>query len=314
MSAPLPVQLIHDLGGRRARLLVVDDQPINVRVIRRIFADQHDVFMACNGEDALNACAKVIPDLVLLDVEMPGMDGLEVCRRMKDSNQTHDIPVIFVTARQAPEEETICWEVGCVDFICKPYNAVTLYNRVSAHLKLKFQSDQLREIAFTDGLTGVAIRRHLDERLVLEWRRGLRNEQALSALMVDVDFFKRYNDAYGHQQGDQCLRMVAQALKAGLNRPADLVARYGGEEFVCILPETERAGAAEVAARLEAAVRALSLPHGASDAATVVTISIGCASVLPATLEGENALIQEADAQLYCAKRAGRGRFSIAGE
>ncbi len=293
---------------RRARLLVVDDQPVNVQAIHQIFAATHDVFMATSGEQALIFCRKTPPDLVLLDVVMHGMSGLEVCRSLKRRPDTQDIPVIFVTGHEQPDEETACWEAGGVDFVNKPVNPTTLRNRVRAHLTLKLQADLLREMAFVDGLTGVANRRFFDERLEAEWRRCTRSQLPLALIMADVDFFKRYNDRYGHQAGDDCLCRVAAALRHGLKRPYDLVARYGGEEFVGILPDTDLAGASAIAHSLERAVRGLQIEHADSSVEKVVTISLGVGYAPPWPVRPAESLIALADAQLYRAKQEGRAR------
>lgn len=303
--------LENPMTNRRGRILVVDDQPVNIRVMHLALASEHDVFMATCGEQALSFCAKTPPDIVLLDVEMPGMNGLEVCRRLKQDKDTRSIPIIFVTSHQGQEEETACWEAGGVDFVSKPVNPMTLRKRVQAHLTLKFQADLLRELAFIDGLTGVANRRFFDERLEHEWRRAKRSGTPLALIMSDVDHFKKYNDRYGHQAGDDCLRLVAAALKHTLKRPADLVARYGGEEFVCLLPDTPLEGAIAIAADMEAAICALGIDHADSKTAPVVTVSLGVAAIQPDAGASSEILIQQADTQLYRAKQLGRGRWCV---
>lgn len=297
------------LGGqnKRAKLLVVDDQPVNIHVIHGMFSREHDVFMARSGEEALRLCAKISPDLVLLDVEMPGMDGLEVCRQIQEALD-QDIPVIFVTGHQSPDDENACWAAGCVDFVSKPVNQMTLRNRVNAHLKLKFQSDLLRQIALIDGLTGVYNRRFFDQRLSVMWSNCLRGVKPLSVIMVDLDNFKRYNDFHGHLSGDECLKKVAMVLRMNMCRPDDYVARFGGEEFVCLLPDTNLSGAILVAQRMEADVRALGIAHGDSDIAAVVTISLGCSSLVPSIQDSEVDLVGRADEQLYRAKHSGKAR------
>ncbi len=294
----------------RASVLVVDDQPINIKVVHQIFNGIHRVLMATSGEQAIELCLKSPPDLILLDVVMPGIDGLETCRRLKQIEATRDIPVIFVTGGQHAEDENVCWEAGGVDFVTKPINALTLQNRVRAHLQLKQQADMLRELAFRDGLTSVANRRYFDERYQTEISRAKRGVTPLSLVMIDVDNFKRYNDHYGHQIGDECLRAVALALKNQLNRPADLLARYGGEEFVCILPDTDIGGASQTAERLRLAVEQLALPHAASDSSKVVTVSVGVASLTAVADDAALSLLMLADQQLYLAKHGGRNRIS----
>lgn len=305
-----PLDMSTAAPSLRASLLVVDDQPINIKVVHQIFNGIHQVLMATSGEQAIELCLKSPPDLILLDVAMPGIDGLETCRRLKQLEATRDIPIIFVTGGQHAEDENVCWEVGGVDFVSKPINALTLRNRVRAHLQLKQQADMLRELAFQDGLTSVANRRYFDERYGTELRRAKRGATPLSLVMIDVDNFKRYNDHYGHQSGDECLRAVALALKKQLNRPADLLARYGGEEFVCILPETDIGGASQTAERLRLAVEQLALPHAASDSSKVVTVSVGVASITAVADDAALSLLTLADQQLYLAKHGGRNRIS----
>ncbi len=293
---------------RRPRLLVVDDQPVNIQALHQAFAADHQVLMATSGEQALALCISQQPDLVLLDVVMPGMNGHEVCRRLKADAETRDIPVIFITAHDDEAAETLGLELGAADFISKPINPKIVRARAHTHLTLKAQSDQLRQWAYIDGLTGAHNRRYFDERLDAEWRRAARSRSALSLVLLDVDFFKPYNDRYGHQAGDDCLRLVATSLRANLKRPGDLIARYGGEEFVCLLPDTALPGAMVVAQQLGAAVHALRIEHGDSTVAAVVTVSLGvCAQPGPAPGDATT-LLRQADAQLYRAKSEGRHR------
>jgi PleD family two-component response regulator len=198
----------------RPRLLVVDDQPLNIQALYQTFTADHQVFMATSGEQALVQCASRLPDLVLLDVMMPGMDGFEVCRRLKADPATCDIPVIFVTAHDDEAAETLGLEVGAVDFIAKPINPKIVRARVATHLTLKAQADLLRQWVYIDGLTGVYNRRHFDEHLVSEWGRSARNGAPVSLLMIDVDRFKAYNDRQGHQAGDACARWPPRCARA----------------------------------------------------------------------------------------------------
>lgn len=292
----------------RPKLLLVDDQPINIQVLYQIFSATCQVFMATGGEQALQVCHDKLPDLILLDVVMPGMDGYEVCRRLKADEATAHIPVIFVTAHNDPEQETLGLDVGAVDFIAKPVNPKVVQARVKTQLTLKFQADLLRQLVFLDGLTGVYNRRFFDQQLALEWARSVRTGTPLSMILLDVDFFKRYNDFYGHQAGDDCLKQVAATLKSNLRRPADLVARYGGEEFACILPETGFDDAMELASQLERQVRALHMDHAKSDVAAAVSVSLGVAAREGGTNGSAGELLGLADAQLYRAKSAGRAR------
>lgn len=292
----------------RPKLLIVDDQPTNIRVLHELFREDCDVFMATSGEQAISICQTQLPDLILLDVIMEGMDGHEVCRRLKVDPATQAIPIIFITAQQQESDEVLGLELGAVDFISKPINPTIVRARVRTHLTLKLQNDLLRSMALMDGLTGVANRRKFDEDILAAWRLCFREQKPLSLIMVDVDYFKRYNDRYGHQAGDGCLKSVAQALSETVRRPYDLVARYGGEEFACVLPNTVLSGAVEIAERMQERVRTMGIEHSASDVNRVVTISLGVATLTPTRDLEFLALIEAADKQLYEAKKAGRAR------
>ena len=298
-----PLMPDHTLTGRRPRLLIVDDQPANIQALHRVFAADCQVLMATAGAQALKLCRERQPDLVLLDVRMPGMDGHELCAELKDDPLLRSIAVIFVTSQDQPEDETRALDAGAADFITKPFNPTVVRARVRTQLTLKAQADLLRELAFIDGLTGVHNRRHFDERFLAESRRAQRTRAPLAVVLADVDHFKRYNDALGHLAGDECLRRVAVALRSSLRRPTDLLARYGGEEFVCLLPDTDLAGAIGVAQLMEDTVRALALPH--PEVQGCVTISVGVSAG-----SHEQGLVQAADKALYLAKAAGRGRVS----
>ena len=300
--------LLPGAPARRPRLLVVDDQRVNIQAVYQAFAADHQVLMATSGEQALALCASQQPDLVLLDVVMPGMDGHEVCRRLKADPATRDIPVIFVTAHHDEAAETLGLDLGAVDFISKPINPKIVRARVRTHLTLKAQADLLRQWVYIDGLTGVFNRRHFDEHMAAEVGQSQREATPLSVILLDVDLFKRYNDRYGHQAGDDCLRRVASALQAGIRRPKDIAARYGGEEFACLLPNTDLAGALSLARQLVAGVQALQITHADSSVAPVVTASLGVCC-RPGRQAGTAAeLLRQADAQLYRAKTLGRNQ------
>lgn len=293
-----------------SKILIVDDIPSNIQVLSLILKDEHEVYFATNGEKAVELARSKLPDLVLLDIMMPGMDGYEVCRKLKADPLTEDIPVIFITARSEVEDETHGLEVGAIDFITKPVSPPIVKARVRNHIQLKRHADLLKRMSFMDGLTGIANRRHFDDMLDKSWRRCERLALPMSLVMLDVDHFKLYNDHYGHQGGDDCLKAVAACMAASVARPDDLAARFGGEEFVCLLPSTDAAGAAEVARQVMEGVRALEIPHAVSPVAPFVTISLGVATLSPAQ-DGRAAdgLIARADERLYEAKRAGRNRI-----
>ncbi len=294
----------------KPKLLVVDDQTLNIQVLYQAFSSEFQVFMATSGAKALAICEKNAIDLVLLDVMMPEMDGYEVCTRLKANPVTADIPVIFVTAHRDEVSEEHGLEVGAVDFISKPINVKIVRARVKAHIALKRQSDVLRSFAFMDGLTGVRNRRYFDEHFGIEVARAQRSKLPLSLILIDVDFFKRFNDCYGHQAGDDCLRRLGSLFQTSIKRPADFVARYGGEEFVCVLPETPFAKALDVAETIREAALACQIPHADSTVSEWVTLSLGVATMDPdAPLTGSQ-LLKLADRNLYQAKNLGRNRVA----
>lgn len=271
-----------------------------------------DVLFATSGQAAIDLCIEQQPDLVLLDVMMPEMDGYEVCKRLKALPETKDIPIIFATALSDERDEAKGFEIGAVDYVTKPISAPIVIARVRNHLELKRYRDYLEEIAFIDGLTSIPNRRRFDEHYQSEWQRGVRRESSLAVLLLDIDFFKPFNDNYGHQAGDDCLVKVAQALAASVHRPGDLVARYGGEEFVCVLPDTDLAGAEIIADTLRKSVSALKVPHGFSSVTDHVTVSIGAAAVMLDQSMKPAELVEKADKNLYEAKETGRDRVVAA--
>ncbi|MDR5827158.1 diguanylate cyclase [Caballeronia sp. LP006] len=298
---------------RRPKLVIADDQPVNIRVLYELFRDTCDIFMATSGAQAIQVAQNELPDLILLDVVMDDLDGHEVCRRLKSDPLTRDTPIIFITSQDHEDDEVKALELGAVDFITKPINPVITRARVRTHLTLKLQGDRLRASALLDGLTGVANRRKFDEDLLADWRHCARENSPLSLILLDVDYFKRFNDHYGHQAGDACLKTIAKTLGKSLRRPYDKLARYGGEEFACLLPNTNVDGAKLVAQNMLDAVRALAIAHRLSDVDEHVTLSAGVAAVLPSReLLTSAVLIKAADDALYEAKRAGRARFALA--
>lgn len=297
----------------RPKLLVVDDQPINIRIINELFRADCDLHMATHGEQAIAVSKTLQPDLILLDIMMDGMDGLEVCRRLKLDPATADIPVIFITAKREEDDEALGLELGAVDYISKPLNSAIVRARVKTHLTLKLQNDYLKGLASLDGLTGIPNRRAFDVRLAQAWSQACREGGTLSLMMIDIDYFKRYNDHLGHVQGDECLRQVAKAIAQSVNRPYDMAARFGGEEFACVLPETTLQGALILAEKIQARIRQLANAHPGSEVSEWVSLSIGVASLQPSIDREPSELIALADQQLYQAKHNGRNQiFSLA--
>ena len=302
-------------------ILVVDDTPDNIDVLKEALKKDYIVRPALDGATALKiASTDPKPDLILLDIMMPGMDGYEVLRRLRAGRNTRQIPVIFVTSASDIESELKGFELGAVDYIVKPFNPVIVRARVRTHLELcdakkklerqnlelKAKTDLLEEIVNLDSLTGISNRRHFDKVLEIEWSRALRNKLPLSIIVADVDYFKKFNDCYGHIAGDMCLRSVAQCLSSSLQRPTDMVARYGGEEFAAILPETDMKGAVLLAENWRAGVAELLIPHSVSTVADYVTISAGYATIIPTRDQVSYFLVGVADEMLYQSKEMGR--------
>ncbi len=293
-----------------ARVLLVDDEPGNIRMLNELLANQYEIFIAKDGETALNVASNELPDLILLDVTMPGVDGYEVLRRLKKNDRTAAIPVIFVTGMSSIADEKLGLELGAVDYITKPISPPILDIRVRNHIELKRQRDLLRNLSIKDGLTGIYNRRYFDEFLNREWKRSLRCcDESMALILMDIDHFKAYNDNYGHSEGDNCLKQIASALSGAVPRATDLIARYGGEEFVCVLPNTSLEVAVVVGKRLAAKVNELALTHAYSSAAGHVTLSMGAAAMVPSLDITQDALIIAADRNLYRAKETGRNRL-----
>jgi len=290
-------------------ILIVDDTTANIQLLAGILGNEYIVKFATSGVKALEIIhAEVSPDLILLDVMMPGMDGYEVCRRLKEDTKTSEIPVIFVSAKDEVKDQIRGFNLGAVDYIIKPFEPSLVKARVRTHVNLKLKTALLERLAMIDGLTGIPNRRRFDETFKKECSRALRNKGKIGILMIDIDYFKLYNDGYGHGAGDGCLSSIAHRLQESLERECDFVARYGGEEFVVILPEVDSEGAKRVAQKLVEGVRSLNLEHLFSKVSETVTISIGCVSLPIVDPESCKILLKRADEMLYQAKSNGRDR------
>jgi len=293
----------------RQSVLIVDDEPNNIEVLNGILEENYDIIFATNGKDAVGIVHEQRPDLVLLDIIMPDMDGFEVLEQLKADPDTNDIPVIIVTGKGLEEDESRGLNAGAVDYITKPIRTPVVKARVHNHLELKRYRDSLKTLSTIDGLTGLANRRKFDEAIDVEWRRGRRNQTPISLLMMDIDYFKAFNDHYGHLAGDDCLKNVAAKIAEVVRRPYDLAARYGGEEFVILLPDTNSEGAISIARRVQEKIKALNQPHAYSSVADHVTLSIGIATIMPDDSVVSPDLIKYADDMLYEAKNSGRNQI-----
>jgi len=290
------------------KVLVADDDAINREVLGELLKPEYTVLLARNGAQTLERATRHLPDLILLDVMMPDMDGYEVLRRLRADPQTAHISVIFISGLDRPEDEANGLKMGASDYIVKPFNQTVVMARVALHLQVVRQRRMLERLANIDGLTELANRRRFDEMYSLEWQRARRSGRPLSLALLDIDAFKQFNDRYGHPAGDRALRSVARVAGAAMRRPGDLAARYGGEELLLLMPETDALDARRIAEAVREAVTALNIPHEASSAAPLVTVSIGGATLDPDSDEQQAELFEVADAQLYRAKQGGRNQ------
>jgi diguanylate cyclase (GGDEF)-like protein len=281
---------------------------------------------AATGDDALEKFARTRPDLVLLDLSLPDMDGYLLAQRIRATETPGEwTPIIFLSSRddEASIEKGIA--AGGDDYLLKPVSEIVLGAKIRAMQrivlmrssligltrKLDAANQELVRISSSDGLTGVANRRYFDETISIEWRRARRHSNSIAMMMCDVDYFKLYNDTYGHQAGDDCLRRIARVIRQNTERPSDIVARYGGEEFAVVLPETTIGGALIVAEKIRQAIRELNIEH-ASSPGGLVTLSIGLASAAPGFDNPPEDLIQATAKALLRAKRQGRDCLSRA--
>ena len=303
------------------KILIVDDSRFNLEVLSRILlaaaADSNDpdypqytITTATSGPDALEKLASgEKPDLILLDIIMPGMSGFEVLSTIKESDDICDIPVIIISGLADENDEEKGLLLGAVDYITKPFKNSIVIARVKTHLKIVAQLRIIERLSIIDQLTNIPNRRYFDNHIDIEWKRAIREQASISALMIDIDHFKKFNDTYGHQQGDEVLKAVSATIKSVLKRPADTAARWGGEEFVVLLINTEIAGALIVAEQIRASIEALEVQNINDPAVPLnVTISVGAVSIAPANDSLMEEFIGTADKALYAAKESGRNR------
>ncbi len=291
-------------------VLIVDDQASSRLVLVTLLEDMASCVSVASGQDAIDYCKFRTPDLILMDVSMPELDGHETTLLLRKKPSLANIPIIFVTSSSSDEEENKCWDSGCVDFVLKPVNACTLRNRVKSHLNHKLRYDLLEKLIYIDKLTGAYNRHYLDDYLPRLVKDGLRNVCPLALVIFDVDYFKLYNDMYGHLDGDSCLWKVSKTINEALLRPMDKLVRIGGEEFLVILPNTDLEGAKLVTERLLTTVYDLNLPHAASEYERV-TLSAGLAIKQADDNKTIDYVMLEADKNLYLAKTGGRNQLKM---
>lgn len=290
-------------------VLIVDDEVMSRMLLSSVLAPHFHCETCDSGQAAIDYCQENRPDIILLDMNMPDIDGLSVCRKLKEQAHSQHIPVIFVTASIDAEIENACWEVGASDYVLKPITASTLVHRVKNHLQIKLRTELLERMTFHDQLTGMYNRLYLTQEIPLMVKQVARDGDDIGLIMADIDHFKLYNDHYGHLQGDDCLQQVAGIIKQHALRPKDAAIRFGGEEFLLILPYTNAEGTEKVANDLVAAVFNANFPH-AKGIEGRVSLSAGF-TALPATEvieQGVTSFIEQADVPLYKAKKLGRNR------
>ena len=295
----------------KGKILIIDDSVSNIQLINGVLKDDYEIFFSTNGVSGIKKVYETSPDLILLDVVMPDMDGYEVLTKLKSDLLTREIPVIFITALDSVEQEVKGLEAGAVDYITKPIIGAILKARVATHIELKRQRDYLKNLAMIDGLTGIANKRRFNEYLEKWYKISLRKKMYLSIFVIDIDYFKLYNDTYGHLAGDDCLKSIACAIKDSLKRPYDLVARFGGEEFACVIPETSYDDALMIAGRIKSNISNLRLEHKASTISPYVTVSIGGVYGIPTEMDEHFKMLERADEALYKAKQFGRNQIVI---
>jgi len=292
---------------KKNTLLIVDDENANLKVLSHILGSDYTIYTATNGVSAIQKAKELKPDLILLDILMPEMDGYEILSTIKETEEINKTPVVFITGLDSVEDEEKGLSLDAADYITKPFSAPIVKLRVRNQIQIVNQLRTIERLSLVDQLTGIANRRSFDGRLNIEWKQAIREKTSLSLLMMDLDKFKSFNDTYGHQQGDLVLKKVAEIFTMSLKRPADFTARWGGEEFIVLLPNTPLEGAVDVAENIRTDIE--KSPILFSDGTVKrITISIGVTAVFPDKSSSIDAFIADADKALYLAKEAGRNR------
>lgn len=340
------------MSHHTASILIVDDIPDNLRLLSEmLWQENFQVREATNGMMALKMINELPPDLILLDIQMPGMDGYEVCRRLQNDDKTKSIPIIFLSGLSESVDKVKAFSLGAVDYIAKPFDLQEMLARVNNQLQLqtlrrtlekrnqslkkamedlegaynessdlrnrlekansnlKTANRKLEALATIDGLTQIANRRRFDDYFAEMWQDCLRTQQPIALLLGDIDFFKPYNDHYGHQMGDRCLCQVAQIIESTISLPNALTARYGGEEFVVVLPHLGIESVRSIAHQILENVRNLAIAHASSSVSSTISLSLGVHGLIPTEAIAPKTLLKCCDQALYAAKEQGRDRL-----
>jgi len=288
-------------------LLLVDDEKLNLKLLNGILGSEYTIYTATNGANAINIAKEYTPDLILLDILMPEMDGYQTLSELKKCDKTKKIPIIFITGLSSSEDEEKGLALHAADYISKPFSGMIVKLRVRNQIQIVNQLRTIERLSMIDQLTNIPNRRSFDERLHIEWNRAIREQMPISLLMLDIDNFKNYNDTYGHQQGDVLLKTVAEILSLSSKRSTDFAARWGGEEFVILLPNTPLPNAVNIAETIRINIENEVIPC-ADNSTTKITASIGVNTLIPTRENSADAFISAADKALYAAKAAGRNK------
>jgi len=307
------------------KVLIVDDEKMNILALAHFLKPQYEIIIASDGTSALEEAEKNMPDIILLDIIMPDMSGFDVLVKLKDSARTMNIPVIFLTGLDSAEDEEKGLLLGAVDYITKPFNKSIVKARINTQLKMSNYIHTIEKLCMLDALTELSNRRGFDMRFEAEWGRAFREKKPLGIIMLDIDDFKKYNDTFGHPQGDVLIQSISDVLKGTVNRSSDFAARWGGEEFLALLPDTDISGTIKKAEQLRKKTTEIKLQNGGlkltegdENAGTqnwnkpFVTISLGACSKIP--VEGDNPadFLNEVDKLLYTAKKNGKNQVCSA--
>lgn len=312
-------------------ILLVDDDNTNLKILSNLLNDKYDLRIAKNGQQAIDLVSRgKIPDLILLDIVMPDIDGYSICEFFKSKEDTKEIPIIFISSMNNFENEEKGLKLGAVDYITKPFVPSIVLSRVNTHLKvsnylkeikklyeesilmnkrLEEANLKLNELSLMDELIDIPNRRSFNKKIKFEYKKAILEEKPISLILIDIDFFKRFNDNYGHSKGDNALCFVGQEIQTSLRKKDDFVARYGGEEFVVILPNTDLEDAEKIAERIRYNVESLKIKHEFSDSSTYLTISSGLMSTIPQEIDSLDDFINQTDKMLYMAKSKGKNRI-----
>jgi len=289
--------------------MIVDDENINIAILSQILSPEYNLVTAMNGHDALRHARENRPDLILLDIIMPDISGFDVLRKLKSSPLIKDIPVIIITGRNNTDDEEKSFLLGAVDYITKPFNNTIVVSRVKMHLQIVSQEQIIERLSLVDALTGLSNRRSFDSHMQIEWKRAIREKKPVSLLIIDIDNFKAYNDAYGHVQGDEMLKAVSVVLMKTARRPADMSARISGAEFAVLLPDTSWESALFMSENIRKTIKDTILPTIDGKAQTSVTASVGLVTKTPHVNDMLSDFFGLADDCMHEAKNSGRDRI-----